>query len=279
MELTVIHRPAGKSMLWAAFRRHWPEYLIEAAGLAAFMVSACLFTTLLEHPASPVRGLVPEPGLRRLLMGLAMGSTAIALIYSPWGRRSGAHINPSVTLAFYRLGRVPGTDALFYVLAQFAGGLAGTVFARLVLGTLVADPAVAFAATVPGSRGAGVAFGAELAIAFGLMLTVLTVSSRPHLAGRTGLVAGALVALYITFEAPVSGMSMNPARTLASAVPSGIWTSAWIYFTAPVAGMALAAEAFRAIDRGRRPACAKLQHGAKGRCIFCGEAASLETNR
>jgi aquaporin Z len=279
MELTVVHRPARKSLLAATFRRHWPEYLIEAAGLGLFMVSACAFTTLLEHPASPVRALVPDAGLRRLLMGLAMGWTAIALVYSPWGQRSGAHINPSVTLAFFRLGRVPGADALFYVLAQFAGGLLGTALARLLLGALVADPAVAFAATVPGPHGPYVAFGAEAAISFVLMLAVLTVSSRPRLASRTGLVAGALVALYITFEAPVSGMSMNPARTFASAVPSGTWTSAWIYFTAPLAGMTLAAEAFRALGGARRRACAKLHHGARVRCIFCGEAASLETNR
>lgn len=273
MELTTALPAAGSSRLGAAFRRHWPEYLIEAAGLAAFMFSACLFTALLEHPASPLRAAVPEPGLRRLLMGLAMGSTAVAIIYSPWGQRSGAHINPSVTLAYLRLGRVPAADAAFYVAAQFAGGLAGTLLAGAILGGLLSDPAVAFAATVPGAHGAAVAFAAEAAISFLLMLTVLTVSSRPHAARRTGLVAGALVAFYITFEAPVSGMSMNPARTFASAVPSGLWTSAWIYFTAPVAGMVLAAEAFRALDRGRRSSCAKLHHGDPRRCIFCGQAA------
>jgi aquaporin Z len=202
-----------------------------------------------------------------------MGSTAIGIIYSPWGQRSGAHINPSVSLAFLRLGRVPAADALFYVLAQFAGGLLGTAAARLVLGALVADPAVAFAATVPGPGGPATAFAAELGISFALMLAVLAVSSRPRIASRTGLVAGTLVALYITFEAPVSGMSMNPARTLASAVPSGLWTSAWLYFVAPLVGMVLAAEAFRALDPDRRSLCAKLQHGDRWRCIFCGEAA------
>ena len=139
MELTVIQEPSRKSRLGAAFRRHWPEYLIEAAGLCAFMISACLFTVLLEHPASPVRAILPQPALRRLLMGLAMGSTAIGIIYSPWGQRSGAHINPSVTLAFLRLGRVPAADALFYVLAQFAGGAAGVLLAALAFGELLAD--------------------------------------------------------------------------------------------------------------------------------------------
>ena len=90
---------------------HWREYLIEAAGLGLFMVSAAAMTTLLEHPASPVRLALPDPILRRILMGLAMGLTAASLIYSPWGRRSGAHFNPAVTLTVLRLGKVSRRDA------------------------------------------------------------------------------------------------------------------------------------------------------------------------
>ncbi|MGH7166316.1 MAG: aquaporin, partial [Nitrospiraceae bacterium] len=106
-----------------ALARHWPEYLMEAAGLAVFMISAAVFTTVLEHPASPVRQAITDPVLRRALIGLAMGLTAIGIIYSPWGKQSGAHLNPAVTLTFLRLGKIQVADALFYVLAQFAGGL------------------------------------------------------------------------------------------------------------------------------------------------------------
>jgi aquaporin Z len=98
-------------------RTHWPEYLMEAAGLGIFMVSACGFGTLLEYPASPVRQAIPDPLARRALMGLAMGLTAIALVYSPWGKRSGAHLNPAVTWTFWRLGKVAPRDALAYPLA------------------------------------------------------------------------------------------------------------------------------------------------------------------
>lgn len=86
-----------------ALREHWPEYLMEAWGLGTFMVSAGLFATLLEYPGSPVREAIENADLRRGLMGLAMGLTAIAIIYSPWSKQSGAHINPVVTLTFWRL--------------------------------------------------------------------------------------------------------------------------------------------------------------------------------
>jgi aquaporin Z len=89
-----------------ALRAHWPEYLMEAAGLGAFMLSACAFSAILEHPGSPVRQAIADPVLRRVLMGMAMGLTAISIVYSPWGKRSGAHLNPSMTLTFFRLGKV-----------------------------------------------------------------------------------------------------------------------------------------------------------------------------
>src|SRR5512134_2977790 len=108
---------------------HWPEYLMEAGGLGLFMLSACGWGALLEYPGSPLRVAIPDANLRRLFMGLLMGLTAVGLIYSPWGQRSGAHLNPSVTLTFLRLGRIRGADACGYIVAQFAGGVAGVLIA------------------------------------------------------------------------------------------------------------------------------------------------------
>jgi aquaporin Z len=249
--------------------RHWPEYVIEGALLGLFMVSACLFATLLYHPASPATQALPDPLLRRGLMGLAMGLTAIALIYSAWGQQSGAHFNPAVTLTFFRLGRVARWDAAFYIGAQFVGGVLGVGLAAAVTRGLVADESVNFAVTVPGMWGAGAAFAAEGVISAGLMLVVLTVSNAPRLSRFTGLFTGALVATYIVLEAPVSGMSMNPARTFASALPANVWTGLWVYLIAPTLGMLLAAEVHL---RARRPVrCAKLHHDNARRCIFrCG---------
>src|SRR5436190_6616214 len=249
-----------------ALREHWPEYLCEAAELGLFMISAGLFTILLWHPSSAVPGIIPSETARRMLTGIAMGSTAIALIFSPLGKRSGAHFNPAVTLTFWRLGKVRNWDAMFYIIAQFIGAIAGLFAVTLFVQEALSHPTVNYAATLPGTQGVVVAFIAEFVIAFVLMSVVLRVSNTPHLARYTGLFAGALVATYITLEAPLSGMSMNPARTFGSAVVGHLWVGLWIYFTAPVLAMQLAA--FVYLRSKRTVYCAKYHHYNKQRCIF-----------
>ncbi|MGH9601324.1 MAG: MIP/aquaporin family protein, partial [Terriglobales bacterium] len=192
---------------------------------------------------------------------------------SPWGKQSGAHLNPAVTLTFLRLGKIQVADALFYVLAQFAGGLTGLLLVTAVIRPYVADPTVNYVATTPGPSGVGLAFLAELVISFGLMLVVLLASNAQRVARYTGLFAGMLVATYISVEAPLSGMSMNPARTLASALPAHLWTALWVYFTAPPIGMLAAAELYLRVTGARPIACPKLHHQNTYRCIFCGKPA------
>lgn len=244
------------------------EYLAEAWALGLFMMSACGFGVFFFHPASPVPAAVPGTLARRGLMGLAMGLTAMLNVYSPWGRRSGAHMNPATTLVFLRLGKVSPVDAAGYVAAQFAGGLAGVVLASALLRRWIAHPAVNYVVTVPGRWGAGPALLAEFAIALLLMSTVLWFVARPRLAPVAGAAAASLVALYITVEAPVSGMSMNPARTLASALPAMQWDGLWLYFLAPPAGMLAAAELHRRLAPGASH-CAKYHHDPAYRCLFC----------
>ena len=187
-----------------------------------------------------------------------MGLTAIALIYSPWGRQSGAHFNPAVTLTFFRLGKVKPWDAFFYVGFQFAGGLIGVTLVSFALQDVFRQPPVSYAATVPGPMGPTWAFAAELLISFLLMSAVLFFINHPNLSKLTGLFSGTLVALFITFEAPYSGMSMNPARTFSSAAPGRLWQYLWIYFVAPVAGMFLAVEMRKFVLGLGHSACAKL---------------------
>jgi len=100
------------------------------------------------------------------------------------------------------------------------------------------------------------------------MLVVLIVSNQVKLNAWTGFAAGCLVALYISIEAPLSGMSMNPARTFASALAARLWTSYWVYIVAPLAGMLLAAESYVRVKGARAVLCAKLHHRNGSRCIF-----------
>jgi aquaporin Z len=265
------HPTAIVSSIAPPSRAHWPEYLMEGALLGVFMVSACAFTVLLEHPASPAHAVLPDAFARRALMGVAMGATAIAIIYSPWGKRSGAHINPATTLTFLRLGKIEAADAFFYAVAQFAGALAGCLVAGAVLAGVVRHPAVRFAVTEPGPAGLVRAFAAEVLIAFLLMSVVLAVSNDSRTNRFTGLAAGLCVALFITFEAPVSGMSMNPARTFGSAAAAMRWEHLWIYLVAPPLGMLVAAEARLRLSGARSVLCAKLHHENDHPCIFrCG---------
>lgn len=204
------------------------------------MLAACLATALLfDSSWSP-----QNPWLARACMGLAMGTTAISIIKSPWGRASGAQFNPAITIAFWRLGKIRTYDAIFYIVSHFVGGLAGVELAALLLGARIRSPHVNFAVTVPGLGGEPAAFAAEFFMGIVLLSTVLFTSNRPRLAPWTTFLVGLLISQYILFFAPVSGFSINPARTLASAIPASVYTGLWIYFTAPVLGMLAAADLY-----------------------------------
>ncbi|MGP6159400.1 MAG: MIP/aquaporin family protein [Vulcanimicrobiaceae bacterium] len=245
-------------------------YAIEAASLGIFMfVAGSVAVTLAPGHVSPA--FASHPLLRRFTFGVAMGLTVIAIVYSPWGRRSGAHLNPALTLTYAFLGKIAPGDAAFYVLAQFAGGALGLALAAVLGGMTFAQPSVHYIVTKPGPAGAVGAFAGELAIAFALMSVVLVVSNSARFAKLTGICAGLLVTLFITFEAPLSGMSMNPARTFASALAAHDWTAIWVYFTAPPLGMGLAALVYVKSRGVRAVRCAKLYHTNDVPCIFrCG---------
>jgi aquaporin Z len=247
---------------------HWPEYLMEAGELGLYMFFACAFATLLQHPASPVRRVISSSPARRALYGFAIGGTVIGIVTTPWGKQSGGHCNPAITFTFYTLGKVALWDALFYAAAQFSGATCGVATATYVLRGAPGNRAVRYAVTVPGVYGnAGACIG-ELTISFVLMLTILFVTNGKKLARYTPYVVGALYAIYIAFETPLSGMSMNPARTFGSALRASYWHAIWIYFLAPTLGMCCAAEVFLRVRGGAAPYCAKLHHANNKRCIF-----------
>jgi aquaporin Z len=270
---------ADESRLSAAvsLRLHWPEYLMEAGESGIYLFSACAVATLLWHPASPIQRLLPSDAVRRVLMGLAMGATIIAIVLSPWGKQSGAHFNPAVTFTFYRLRKVALWDALFYCVAQLLGAVAGVALASLVLQGAPAHTAVRYAATIPGIYGDSIAFVAELAISFILMSAILFASNHEVLTPYTHYFAAILVAAYIAFEAPLSGMSTNPARTFGPALYGHYWHALWIYFTAPPLGMLGAAQLFLRAREDKGPYCAKLHHHNYKRCIFRHKCADHST--
>jgi aquaporin Z len=250
------------------FRRNWRLYVFEGVELAIFMVSACLVTAFLFDPAYRAIGIVPSAAIRRALMGIAMGVTAVLIIHSPMGKRSGAHFNPAITLTYLRLGKIARWDAAGYVIFQFFGGVFGVGVSAVLLGATIADPSVEYAVTVPGRYGTAAAFMAEFFMGIVLMGVVLGSSNRPSLAPYTSYLVGILIAFYVFFFAPVSGFSVNPARTTGSAVFANIWTSVWLYFTAPPMGMMAAAEIYLRALGADSVLCAKLHHDPKVPCPF-----------
>lgn len=262
-----LPRSAGLS-LTASLRHHWPEYLMEAGEMALYMFSVCALATLFQHPASPIRQSVMDALLRRTFLGMAVGTTVVAIVMSPWGKQSGGHFNSPITFAFYRLGKVELWDACFYVIVQFSGAISGVAIAPFLLRGTPANSAVQYAKTAPGLYGVAAAFFGELTISFLLMITILFATNAKTLARYTPYFVGALYAIFIAIELPLSGMSMNPARTFGSAFFARYWHALWIYFIAPTLGMLVAGEVFLRARRGVGPYCAKLHHANNKRCIF-----------
>ena len=274
--------------LTSALKRHWRIYVDEGVELAIFMISACFFTVWLFDPASSALHLLPSSALRRLLMGISMGATAILIIRSPMGKRSGAHFNPAITLTYFRLGKIDRWDDGFYVVSQFIGGICGVGLSALCLRSSLAVPTVDYAVTIPGLGGTTGAFCAEYFMAALLMLVVLWFSNRPPLAQYTSYLVGVLIVFYVFVFAPVSGFSINPARTTGSAVFASVWTAVWLYFVAPVFGMMTSAEIYLRIYGIENVLCAKLHPDPSYSCPFLchfplhrhphEDAVSVETN-
>lgn len=238
-----------RAELLAALRQNWPHYLAEAAGLAVFVGCTSLLSIALEHPASALHQALAGRGvgeaLRRVPLGIGMGLVIAGITYSPWGRRSGAHLNPAMTLAFWQLGKISRADALWYGLAQAGGGFGSVWLLKTLLFQYYSHPSIHFGTTQPGPGGPWLAFGAEFIIAFGLVLVLLLALHSARLHKAAGWLGAALVAVYVIWESPSSGMGLNPLRSLASAVAARDYTGLWIYLLAPPAAMWLAAALFQ----------------------------------
>lgn len=171
-------------------------------------------------------------------VALAFAFVVLAMVYA-LGHVSGAHINPAVTVAFWSVGRFPGRDVLPYVLAQCAGAVAASTTLRGVLG-----PVGHLGATLPEVGLAG-SLVVEWLLSFVLMLVIMAVATDERAApGFAGIAVGLTVGFCAMMGGPLTGASMNPARSLGPAVAGWAWTAHWIYWLAPVTGMAAAARVY-----------------------------------
>jgi aquaporin Z len=217
---------------------------------------------------SVMREAIPSDALRRLATGILFAGGGTLVVLSPLGQRSGGHLNPAMTLAFWWKGQVGTPDLIAYSVAQVAGALLGVWVVAMVGGA--AAQSVQWGLTLPGEGySVAEAFLAEVVITFLLVFLVLFCVSNQRFARFTPWLAGALVAFLVFVEAPISGTSLNPARSLAPALVSLRFEHHWLYWVAPVLGALLAVSLFsRVIDTRQRPGCAKLFHTERYRCIF-----------
>jgi len=245
-------------------RRHWPEYAIEAGFLAVFLLCGGLATAWASLGAEAFPS---DPAIRRGLAGLATGLVLIAMIYSPWGRRSGAHLNPAITLAYWRLGKVGRWDGLFYLLSQVGGSLVAIYLLRR--GALLPAnlPRSLLAASTAPSNEWSAALTAFVLSATAMLLILFT-SNHVSWFRWTGLLYGLLVMLVVACAAPLAGFGMNVARLFAVDISGNAGIVQWLNLLPPLLGMPAAVEAYRLFTGRRQVLCAKLAHNTHGRCIF-----------
>ncbi len=194
--------------------------------------------------------LLPNGATRRLITGFLFGTTGALIALSPLGKASGAHINPAVTFAFWLMGRMKAGLALGYVLCQLAGAVLGAI-PLLFWGAMGAS--TDFGATVPGATyGTTLALLGETVATFAMIFGLFAFLRHRGLRRLTPALFPPLYAIMVWIEAPISGTSTNPARSLGPAAISGDWHGWWIYWLGPLAGALLAVAAYRMAGWERR---------------------------
>jgi len=251
-----------------ALKIHWREYLMEAAELGVLMFCICLFGTLLYSSASPLEPLGFSRIDKGFLMGIAVAITTFLIIRSPFGRRTGAHFNPAITLTYFYLGRVHRWDTLCYSASQFAGALVGVFVAHQILGQRLASAPVCYVITIPGEYGSFIAFVAEFALSGLLMAVVLFATNRRSLTRLSPVIVSLVIVFYYALCPSLSGFSVNPARSFSSAIFAWVWQGIWVYFAAPCLGMLAAAVLYIHSMGSQRVYCAKVFHDLQSTCPF-----------
>ena len=215
----------------------WQNFLAEFIGTALLLAFGLSFVILDFGVGSPVVHWLPEAGLRRAITGFLFGTTGALIAVSQVGKISGAHINPVVTLAFHFKGKLSWRDTVGYILAQFMGAVIGCL-PLLLWGRT--GRSVHFGATTPGNGWpVWAALLGEVITTIGLIVGLFVFLGHKKLRQFTPLLFPFLYAVMVYLEAPLSGTSTNPARSLGPAIVSGTWSGWWIYFVGPLVGMFL----------------------------------------
>jgi MIP family channel proteins len=171
-------------------------------------------------------------------VSLAFAFVVIAMIYAI-GHLSGAHINPAVTIAFWSVRRFPGREVVPYVVAQCAGATAASIVLRAALG-----PVGSMGATLP-RISTGAAFGVEWLLSFALMFVIMAVATDERVAdGFAAIAVGLTVGFCALMAGPLTGASMNPARSLGPALVGGLWRAHWLYWVSPITAMLVAVQTY-----------------------------------
>lgn len=212
--------------------------------------------------------------VRLLVTGALVASVIAVVSASPLGRLSGAHLNPAVTVAFGVLGMVPRRDLVGYVVAQLAGALAGAAAFRVAWGSVAAS--VEGGVTHPSIAVAG-AIGLEAAMTAALLAVIFACASRERWAPWTPLAIWPVLTVMVAAAGPLTGASLNPARSAGPAVAAGDLADLWVYVAGPLLGAAALAGAWRALPPARHPFTAKLCHDQRYATAFRSSRARAPT--
>jgi aquaporin Z len=249
---------------------HWREWAAELAGTALLLIGGLSAITLNFGAHSPVAPLLPSHSMRLLLTGAMFAGTGALVAISPLGRTSGAHLNPAVSLAFWRSGKMHHHDLAAYVIAQCIGAVLG---AGVVRGAWPDLASAGYGLTHPGSGiPAAAALAIEVSMTALLVLTILLFVSHMRTARWTPLAVWVVVTGLVWQGAPLTGTSLNPARSIGPALVAMNLSDLWIYLVGPPAG-ALAATLLVVTGMQIRPVTAKLFHDPAYRNIFMHEPA------